>query len=151
MLAFVLVTVAVVGAAGRPAGVKAGSARVSTCIFDHDMLRTSHGMCRPRARAYPGKIKTSVERSIYDGALTFGIPYTVMLKVARCESHLDPNADDGIHVGLYQFLPSTFSSGARKLRRATGISAGNYWNPLDATYVAGFLFATGESQQWSCA
>jgi hypothetical protein len=92
-----------------------------------------------------------VERSIYDGALTFGIPYSVMLKVARCESRLDPRADDGVHVGLYQFLPSTFASGARKLRRSTGIAAGSYWNPLDATYVAGFLFATGQSQQWSCA
>jgi hypothetical protein len=53
-------------------------------------------------------------------------------------------------MGLFQFLPSTFKYGARLLKRATGITVSNYWNPLDSTYVAGYLFATGQSQQWSC-
>jgi hypothetical protein len=95
-------------------------------------------------------VRGTVRRSIYDGALTFGIPYSVLLKIARCESRLNPYADDGAHVGLFQFLPATFARAARSLKSQTGIRASDYWNPLDATYVAGFLFAMGQSQQWSC-
>lgn len=143
----------IAGTLGRlisPAHVNAARVRVPLCIFDHASMRTSHGRCRPRARHYPASVKTGLQRSIYDGALTFGIPYSVLLSVARCESNLDPRANDGTHMGLFQFLPSTFKYGARLLKRATGITVSNYWNPLDSTYVAGYLFATGQSQQWSC-
>jgi hypothetical protein len=95
-------------------------------------------------------VKGSVKRSIYDGALTFGIPYSILLDVARCESNLDPHADDGQHMGLFQFLPATFTHGAKALRGQTGIRAKSYWNPLDAAYVAGYLFVTGNAQAWSC-
>lgn len=151
LLAMSFVAAAVLATFASPADVEAGSAHVPACVFDHAMLRTSHGTCRPRARRYPANVKTGVQRSIYDGALTFGIPYLTMLRLARCESHLDPLASDGTHDGLYQFLPSTFSSGARRLRKSTGIRATSWWNPLDAAYVAGYLFAIGQSQQWSCA
>lgn len=128
----------------------AGQPRVAACIFDHASLRTSHGTCRPRARSYPAGVKGSVQRSIYDGALTFGIPYTVLLRVARCESDLDPHAEDGQYMGLFQFLPATFRKGARELRGQTGIRARSYWNPLDAAYVAGYLFVMGQAQEWTC-
>lgn len=140
-------------AASVPAGTghaQTGQPRVAACIFDHVSLRTSRGTCRPRARSYPPGVKGPVKRSIYDGALTFGIPYSVLLDVARCESNLDPQADDGRHMGLFQFLPSTFWHGARGLRGRTGIRARTYWNPLDAAYVAGYLFVTGNAQAWSC-
>ncbi len=127
-----------------------GQPRVAACIFDRASLHTSRGTCRPRARSYPAGVKTSVRRSIYDGALTFGIPYSVMLQVARCESNLDPHADDGLHMGLFQFLPSTFKQGAKALRGQTGIRARSYWNPLDAAYVAGYMFVNGQAEEWGC-
>lgn len=147
-----LVALAVVIASG-PAGTghaQAGQPRVAACIFDHASLRTSRGTCRPRARSYPAGVKGAVQRSIYDGALTFGIPYSVLLDVARCESNLDPHADDGQHMGLFQFLPATFKQGARELRGQTGIRARSYWNALDAAYVAGYLFVIGQAQEWGC-
>ena len=49
-------------------------------------------------------------RAIDDGALTFGVPYKLMLKIARCESALNPRASNGTYLGLYQFAPRTFWS-----------------------------------------
>jgi hypothetical protein len=120
------------------------------CVFDHFTLSTAHGRCRPRARAYPAYVSNHVRRSIYDSALTFGIPYPVLLKIAKCESGLNPRAAYRGHFGLYQFLPETFLRGARDLRSETGVAARSYWNPLDSSYVAGFLFATGQSRSWAC-
>jgi hypothetical protein len=113
-------------------------------------MRTAPGECRPRARSYPRSITGSVKRAVYDGALTFGIPYKIMLKLAECESNLKPRAASGGHFGLYQFLPQTFAAGAAGLKKDTGIEVHSYWNALDASYVAGYLFATGLSGDWSC-
>jgi hypothetical protein len=113
-------------------------------------LRTAPGTCRPRAKAYPKQVTGRVRQSIYDSALTFGIPYTILLKIAQCESALDPRASDGVHFGLFQFLPDTFDEGSANLRVMTGITTVNFWRPLDSSYVAGFLFATGQSPRWQC-
>lgn len=121
-----------------------------SCIFDQQMLRTESGICRPTAVHYPRRVKGVVRRAIYDGALTFGIPYTVLLKIAKCESSLNPRASYAGHFGLFQFLPQTFTQGSQLLGRDTGIVARNYWNARDASYVAGYLFATGRSPAWAC-
>ena len=140
---------------GMAMDVAAGTAeghtqQKSACIFDHMMLRTAPGQCRPRARSYPRAVVGRVRRSIYDAALTFGVPYEVLLRIAQCESGLNPRAGSYGYYGLFQFAPDTFRRGARQMRRDTGISASSYWKPLDASYVAGFLFAVGESPRWSC-
>ena|SRR5436305_4651850 len=133
----------------RPA-TAARPGRTAACIFDHMSLRTAKGTCRPRARAYPRSVHGSVKRSIYDASLTFGMPYTVLLKIARCESNLNPRARYAGHYGLYQFLPQTFSQAASGLQSDTGIQVHSYWNPLDAAYVAGYMFVTGQALSWAC-
>jgi hypothetical protein len=120
------------------------------CVFDQVMLHTAPGTCRPRARHYPIYVVGRVRRSIYDSALVFGIPYTVLLTIARCESSLNPRAQYRGHFGLYQFLPETFYRAARDLRAHTGVVARTFWSPLDSSYAAGFLFATGRSRKWAC-
>lgn len=150
LLLLVLASTGLTAAWQQPAGAAARVRRANACIFDRTGMKTAPGECRPRARAYPPSVKGKVKRAVYDGALTFGIPYTVLLAIARCESGLRPRAAFGGHFGLYQFLPDTFKSGAAGLRRETGITAHSYWNPLDASYVAGYLFATGQSGEWSC-
>ncbi|HLJ68838.1 MAG TPA: hypothetical protein VKX16_15895 [Chloroflexota bacterium] len=120
------------------------------CVFDHMMLKSRAHTCRPRARHYPAAVTTAVERAIYDGALIFGIPYDVLYKIAVCESGLDPHAAYLGHYGLYQFVPDTFHRGAGQLHAAVGVVARSYWNPLDSAYVAGYLYATGQSRSWSC-
>lgn len=138
-----------VGAARARPDARAAVGR-HACTFDHAMLHTPAGTCRPRARHYPRSVQGHVQRSIYDSALTFGIPYIVLYRIAVCESSLDPWAAHDGHYGLYQFLPATFERAARELRRDTGVVARTYWNPLDSAYAAGYLFATGESRSWAC-
>jgi hypothetical protein len=82
--------------------------------------------------------------------LLFGIPYEVFLRIATCESGLNPHASNGSTFGLFQFAPATFERGADDLLANTGVVVHNYWNALDNSYVAGYLFATGQSPQWSC-
>ena len=113
-------------------------------------LWTPSGTCRPKARSYPPKVTGAVRRSIYDSALVFGVPYPILLRIARCESNLNPRASSGSYFGLFQFAPDTFHRGAKQMRSQTGIRARSYWNPRDASYVAGFLFAVGEAPRWGC-
>src|SRR5436305_5785699 len=82
-------TVKTVHAAGKHSG------QTSACIFDHMMLRSPTTKCRPRAKAYPATVKGRVQRSIYDSSLTFGIPFAVLLNIAKCESALNPKASNG--------------------------------------------------------
>ena len=91
-----------------------------------------------------------MQHSIYDSSLVFGIPYAVLLNIAKCESSLNPRASNGSHFGLFQFAPTTFRRAAARLQTTTGLAAKSYWNPLDSSYVAGFMFATGDAQRWSC-
>lgn len=126
------------------------SGQNSACIFDHMALRSPTTTCRPRAKAYPSTVTGAVQRSIYDSSLVFGIPFNVLLNIAKCESSLNPRATNGSHFGLFQFAPATFRQAASRLQTTTGVTARNYWNPLDSAYVAGFMFATGDAQRWSC-
>ncbi|HEX6506831.1 MAG TPA: transglycosylase SLT domain-containing protein [Chloroflexota bacterium] len=135
---------------GVARGAQGNSGQKPACIFDHMMLRSKAAVCRPRAKAYPAGVKGRVQRAIYDSALTFGMPYSVLLAIARCESDLNPTASNGDHFGLFQFIPSTFRWAASQLRATTGVQATNYWKPLDSAYVAGFMFVTGESRRWAC-
>lgn len=66
-----------------------------------------------------------------------------MLRVARCESDLDPLAVGfGVHHGLYQFLASTW---------ATTPYAGRWihsakWNAL----AAAWMWSVGRRGEWQC-
>ena len=79
-----------------------------------------------------------------------GVPYPILLRIARCESGLNPRASYSGHYGLFQFLPDTFRGGAQGMRTETGIAAHSYWNPADSSYVAGYLFAIGKAPSWGC-
>lgn len=144
---------ALAASADRPPGAARAQGQAksnATCIFDHMALRSSSHACRPRAKAYPSGVTGRVRKAIYDASLTFGMPYTVLLQIASCESGLNPRATNGNHYGLFQFVPDTFKRAARQLRATTGIAARSYWNPLDSAYVAGFMFVTGQSRRWAC-
>jgi hypothetical protein len=134
------------------AGLAATSQRVlpHPCVFDHMMLHTAPDVCRPQANSYPRQIVGPIHRALYDSTLTYGIPYRTLLRIAACESALNPWAVNGPHYGLFQFLPATFYEGVQRMWQETGIAAQSYWDPRDASYVAGYLFATGEATRWTC-
>lgn len=124
---------------------------VHTCVFDRQMLWTRSGTCQPRARKYPAGVLGAVRRAIFDSSLTFDLPYAALLRIAACESGLNPHARNASYEGLFQFLPDTFRRAAAQMHRETGIKAHNVWSARDASYAAGYMFVTNAGGSWSCA
>lgn len=150
LIAGSVATVSLPATQSTAAAPESAHAQRLRCIFDHRTLHTPPGQCRPRARHYPSGVTGTAEHGIYDAVLLFGIPYAVFLRIATCESGLNPHASNGSNFGLFQFAPATFDQGATGLYRNTGVVARSVWNALDNAYVAGYLFATGQSPEWSC-
>ena len=85
----------------------------------------------------------SIEAIIQQAADANGVSYPWMLKIARCESGLNPHAYNpaGPYYGLYQFLMSTF-----KANGGTDI-----WDPVQQANITARMLAHGQAHQWGCA
>src|SRR5215212_6300593 len=81
---------------------------------------------------------------IYEAADNYGQSRDAMLRVARCESGLDPNAvgGGGAYHGLFQFVPSTFA----------GTPYGEYdiYDPWASANAAGWMWSEGKKSDWVC-
>lgn len=81
---------------------------------------------------------------IYDAADRYRQPRQDMLRVARCESVLDPYAVNwsGPYYGLFQFLQSTFDT--------TPFAGRNIYNPRVNANAAGWMWRNGRRHEWAC-
>jgi len=81
---------------------------------------------------------------IYAAADAYDQPRDDMLRVARCESNLDPNAINagGDTHGLFQFLPSTFAS--------TPYAEHSIYDPWANANAAGWMWSQGRRNEWVC-
>jgi soluble lytic murein transglycosylase-like protein len=81
---------------------------------------------------------------IYAAADRYGQPREDMLRVARCESVLDPNAVNSASnaSGLFQFLPSTWAS--------TPYADQNIFDPVASANAAGWMWDNGRRNEWVC-
>ncbi len=81
---------------------------------------------------------------IYEAADRYNQPREDMLRVARCESGLDPNAINvgGDTHGLFQFLPSTFAS--------TPYAEYDIYDPWANANAAGWMWSEGRRNEWVC-
>jgi soluble lytic murein transglycosylase-like protein len=100
----------------------------------------------PRAApvaAGPPADPNSVIGIIEAAAARWGVSGSWMVKIARCESGLRPNAYNprGPYIGLFQFLQSTF----------THNGGTNIYDAADQANVAAKMLAHGQAHQWSCA
>jgi hypothetical protein len=81
---------------------------------------------------------------IYEAADNYGQSRQDMLRVARCESGLNPNAvgGGGAYHGLFQFVPSTFA----------GTPYGEYdiYDPWANANAAGWMWSEGKKSSWVC-
>jgi hypothetical protein len=74
-------------------------------------------------------------------AAKWGADPNQLIRVAMCESHLNPNSHNPAgYYGLFQFNPNTF--------KAHGGT--NIWDATDQANVAAHMFAQGLSGEWSC-
>lgn len=67
-----------------------------------------------------------------------------MVRVARCESNLDPCAfnKSGPYYGLYQFLKSTW--------KTTPYKDKSIWDPEAQALAAAWMWKQGRKKEWAC-
>lgn len=75
-------------------------------------------------------------------ALHYQQSFPDLLRVARCESSLDPYNEYAGHYGLFQFLPSTFATTKYAGRDINSAK----WNSL----AAAWMWANGRRGEWAC-
>ena len=93
-----------------------------------------------------GSANQGIVDIIYAAADRWGQPRADMLRVARCESNLDPravNRSSGAS-GLFQFMPGTFA-GTPNGKRGEDI-----FNAYSSADAAGWMWANGRRNEWSC-
>ena len=81
---------------------------------------------------------------IKDAARAHGQNPEAMLRVARCESGLNPYAVDpsGSYYGLFQFVPSTFAG--------TPYGDGDIFDPAANAGAAAWMWEQGRKHEWVC-
>jgi len=81
---------------------------------------------------------------IYAAADYYGQPRVDMLRVARCESGLDPyNVTPPYSAsGLFQFLPGTWAS--------TPYASNDIFDPVASAFASGWMWANGRRGEWVC-
>ncbi len=91
-----------------------------------------------------GYTQDEIVQIIYAYADQYGQPREDMLRVARCESVLDPyavNASSNAS-GLFQFLPSTWAT--------TPFADQDIFNAEANAEAAAWMWANGRRGEWSC-
>ena len=90
-----------------------------------------------------GSADSDIIATIYAAADRYGQPRADMLRVARCESLLDPNAvNPAGSYGLFQFIPSTWAS--------TPYAAYDIFDPWANANAAGWMWSEGRRGEWTC-
>ncbi len=80
---------------------------------------------------------------ITDAANAYNQSPDDMIRVARCESGLNPYAvGSGIYYGLFQFVPSTFAG--------TPYGDGDIFDPAANANAAAWMWAQGRKGEWAC-
>ena len=93
----------------------------------------------------------SIADIVRAAAIRRGADATFLLRVAFCESRLDPNAvgDHGSSLGLFQFHVPSGTWAANSARY--GWAGASPFDPVAASDVAAAMFARGQSHLWTCA
>ncbi len=88
----------------------------------------------------------SATDAIAQAAARWGVSYGWLLRVAECESGLNPGAHNPSGAsGLFQFMPGTYFLYAAQIGETR-----SYWDAYGSANVAGYMFSRGLSYQWSC-
>lgn len=96
---------------------------------------------------------TAVRRIVACAARRYGkVNPTVAVAVATCESRLDPGADNGTHVGLFQHARDLWPSRWRKYGKPLGLARSPF-DPVSNAIVSMRMVADQDIRwtPWSCA
>ena len=112
------------------------------------LLSTEGGSAVDPAPTSPGNSgsygQDQIIQIIYAAADRYGQPREDMLRVARCESVLDPNAVNasGGSYGLFQFIPSTWAT--------TPYAGDDIFDAYASANAAGWMWQQGRRNEWVC-
>jgi hypothetical protein len=97
---------------------------------------------RDRCRARDSE--EAILRYIRRAARKYGQSKRAMIRVARCESNLDPCAlnRSGPYYGLYQYLKSTWKS--------TPYGNRDIYDPKFQALATGWMWKKGRKNEWAC-
>ncbi len=111
-----------------------------------DARRRASDAVAARTRATSGRAE--IEHVIRTAALEFGVDQDALLRVAVCESQLDPLAiGPADELGLLQFRPKTFRANARAL----GYTLADILDVRAQARVAAEMWSRDQQWQWTCA
>lgn len=89
----------------------------------------------------------AVHVAICRAAQRWGGSYSLLLRLATCESDLDPHAYNTAGAsGLFQFMSSTYAEWAPRVPESRSL-----WNPYASANVAAYMIAHGQFHRWECA
>jgi uncharacterized protein YraI len=109
-----------------------------------DYLDFGGGAAAVPTTTYAGAGETDIVSIIYTAADAYGQSREDMLRVATCESGLDPNNVTPPYdaSGLFQFLPSTSAS--------TPFADQNIFDPVANANAAAWMWSVGRQGEWVC-
>jgi uncharacterized protein YraI len=92
----------------------------------------------------PASNEQEIVSIIHQAANAYGQNPDDMVRVARCESSLNPRAVDnsGSYHGLFQFVPSTFA--------ATPYGGQDIYDPWANAHAAAWMWSEGRKFEWVC-
>ena len=95
-------------------------------------------------RCHDRHSEDEILRYISKAAHKYGQSRKAMIRVARCESGLDPCAYNrsGPYYGLYQFLKSTW--------KTTPYGDHSIYDPKAQALAAGWMWKHGRKDEWAC-
>ncbi len=111
----------------------------------HRHLDATRATLRDLQAAKREPIRRDALYAIRLASATYGVSYTDMLRIAQCESHLNPYAKNRSSTasGLFQWLDSSWA--------AQGISGFSVWDPVaNAMAAARARVRDGSWRQWVC-
>jgi len=112
-----------------------------------DLPYRSHAInYRMRNAICAASCQDASRRAIAAASRRYGVSYAWLLRVATCESGLNPSASNPSGAqGLFQFMSGTYATYAAR----SGVG-GSVWAAVTSARVAAYMFKNGMSDQWSC-
>ncbi len=103
----------------------------------------SAGTAAKTTTAVPAPAGTDIVSIIYAAAAAYGQSGDDMLRVATCESGLNPYAyNPAGWYGLFQFVPGTFAG--------TPYGAYDIYDPVANANAAAWMWSVGRRGEWTC-
>jgi uncharacterized protein YraI len=129
------------GSSGNRNGTQRNRNDANAAPVTTDSAAPSGAIANPNP---PATSEQEIISVIHQAAAAYGQNPDDMVRVARCESNLNPRAVDpsGSYHGLFQFVPSTFAT--------TPYGGQDIYDPWANAHAAAWMWSEGLKSAWVC-